>query len=596
MQDVNRWLTFAGAVLIVAVLYWARVVIVPVAVAGLLTFVLSPAVVPLQRRVGGVTAVLFVVVLTFGMLGVAGWAVTTQIGSLVQQLPTYKQNVRQKIRDIKFLGQGKAFDVVQRTVDDIESEISKGSGTAARPMVVEAAPAASLWGLPTAIGPWLEPLANAGLVMVLVIFMLLDRQDLRNRLISLFGLRHLTVTTRALDEAGRRVSRYLLVQALINAFVGLCVGVGLWAIGVPYALLWAALAAALRFIPYVGPWIAAIAPIVVSLAAFDGWTRPFMVVALYAGLELFTNVVVESVFYAGAAGVSQVGLLIAVAFWTWLWGPLGLLMATPLTVCLVVVGKYVPGVEFVATLLADTVSLDTDISYYQRLLAGDQDEAADMIEQHVRADADSVYDALAVPALNYAERDRIEGRLTPDEERVIVEASRDLLEDAGVLGAPAAREEALPEESAPPPAPAIPVLGWAVHGPSDALALRMLGALLASTPFELEMLPTPVSFGDGIRALRERGHRVVCVAHLPPSSPSQSRYLIRRLRAAMPELIIVSGRWAPGPFADESVAVLRDAGADAVATSLLETRRQLVALQSRLGVDDEPSSAQVVPG
>jgi len=586
MQDVDRWLRFAGVVLIVAVLYWGRVVIVPVAVAGLLTFVLSPVVVPLQRRVGGVPAVLFVVVVTFGALGSAGWAVTTQIGSLVQQLPTYKQNIRQKIRDVRFLGRGQALDLVQRTVDDIESEIGKGSGTTARPMVVEAAPAASLWGLPTAIGPWLEPLANAGLVMVLVIFMLLDRQDLRNRLISLFGPRHLTVTTRALDEAGRRVSRYLLVQALINAFVGLCVGLGLWAIGVPYAILWAALAAALRFIPYVGPWIAAIAPIVVSLAAFEGWTRPFLVVALYAGLELFTNVVVESVFYAGAAGVSQVGLLIAVAFWTWLWGPLGLLMATPLTVCLVVVGKYVPGVEFVATLLADTASLDRDISYYQRLLAGDYDEAADMVEQHARTDADSVYDALVIPALAYAERDRLEGRLTRDEERAIVEASRDLLDDAGMLGAPAQQG-----------APATLVLGWPAHGPSDALALRMLGALLAPTPFALEILPTPVSFGDGLRAVRAGGHRVVCVAHLPPSGPSQSRYLIRRLRAAMPELIIVAGRWAPGPFGDDSVAGLREAGADHVATSLLDTRRQLVALQARLGVAaDDLSHAEVAPG
>jgi len=578
MSDANRWLTFAGAVLVVAVLYWGRVVIVPVAVAVLLTFVLSPAVAPLQRKLGGVVAVLLVVLVTFGALGVAGWAVTTQLGSLVQQLPTYKQNVRQKIRDLRWLGQGPAMDVVQATVDDIEAEIAKGTdtGTTARPVVVEAAPVASLWGVPTAIGRWLEPLATAGLVMVLVIFMLLERQDLRNRLITLFGRRHLTITTRALDEAGRRVSRYLLVQALINLFVGICVGVGLYLIGVPYAILWAALAASLRFIPYVGPWIAAIAPIVVSLAAFEGWTRPFLVLALYVGLELFTNVVVESVFYAGAAGVSQVGLLVAVAFWTWLWGPLGLLMATPLTVCLVVVGKYVPGLEFVATMMADSVVLESDVSYYQRLLAGDDAEAAELIEKHVREDADTVYDAIIIPALNYAERDRLEGRLSSDEQRGIVEDTRDLLQDAAELPGTRPASHGAPLDGA---TPTIDVLGWPARGASDALALQMLGALLERTPCALEILPPPVLFAEGVRALKERGHQVVCIAHLPPSGPSTSRHLVKRLRAALPDITILVGRWAPPPFADESSALLLEAGAHHVGTTLIETREELEKLQ-----------------
>jgi predicted PurR-regulated permease PerM len=583
MPDARRWLTFAGGVLIVAVLYWAQVVIVPVAVALLLTFVLSPAVVPLQRRLGGVVAVLLVVVVTFGMFGIAGWAVTTQLRSLVQQLPTYQQNVRQKIRDVRWLGHGQVIDTVQATVEDIQSEIAKGepTGTTAKPIVVEATPIASLWGLPTAVGPWLEPLATAALVMVLVIFMLLERQDLRNRLINLFGHRHLTVTTRAFDEAGRRVSRYLVAQALINLFVGICVGVGLYLIGVPYPILWAALAAILRFVPYFGPWIAAIAPILVSLAAFDGWTRPVLVLALYVGLELFTNFVVESFFYAGAAGVSQVGLLVAVAFWTWLWGPLGLLMATPLTVCLVVIGKYVPGVEFVAKLMADTVNLESDVSYYQRLLAGDHAEAAELLEQHVKdGSAETVYDAMVVPALCYAERDRIEGRLSIDEEQAIVEASRDLLEDTvGLLdGVPPANDR-----SPAMPAPdTMGVLGWPAHGAPDVLALRMLGDLLKDRPITLETLPSPALFADGVRTLREGGYRIVCIADLPPSGPSKSRHLVKRLRAAVPELTILVGRWAPPPFEDESNAVLQEAGADHVATTLIETREQLSALPAQV--------------
>ena len=203
----------------------------------------------------------------------------------------------------------------------------------------------------------------------MVIFMLLERRDLRDRLIGLFGLGHLTVTTKAFDEAGTRVSRQLLMQSLVNLVYGIAAGIGLYVLGVPYPMVWAALGAALRFIPYIGPVIGAGAPILVSLAALPGWAGPLYVVALFVVLELFTNLVLETVLYAGAAGVSQVALLVSLAFWTWLWGPLGLLMATPLTVCLVVLGKHVPGLEFVGMLMADTPALAPEFGYYQRLLA-----------------------------------------------------------------------------------------------------------------------------------------------------------------------------------------------------------------------------------
>jgi predicted PurR-regulated permease PerM len=587
--------SFLDAVLVVAVLYWAQAVIVPVALALLLTFVLSLAVTPLQRRVGGVPAVLLVVAVTFAALGVAGWAITVQLTSLVQELPAYEQNVRHKIRDVQWLGKGASVEKIQDTVEGIRSELAKGEagGTTAKPVVVEAEPAASLWSIPTTLGPWLEPLGNAALVMALVIFMLLERQDIRNRLISLFGHGQLPVTTRAFDEAGWRVSRYLVAQSMINLLFGVSVGVGLYAIGVPYAILWAALAAALRFVPYVGPWIAAIAPILVSLAAFDGWRRPLLVVGLYASLELVTNFVVESFFYAGAAGVSQVGLLVAVAFWTWLWGPLGLLLATPLTVCLVVIGKYVPGLEVISTLMADKPILESDVSYYQRLLAGDQEEAADLIEQHVKkSSAETVYDAILVPALNYAERDRIEGRLSAEEEQAVVDASRTLLEEVSGLLSGAASVPKLSAQSNAP-ATSIGVLGWPIHGDPDALALRMLGALLADTPIVLETLSGPALLADGIRTIKERGCRVVCIADLPPSPPSKSRHLAKRLRAALPELTILVGRWAPPSIADdEDVAALKEAGADDVGTTLIETRDHLLRVLQPLGLaasESEPA-------
>lgn len=558
------------AVLIVAVLYFAQAVIVPVAFAGLLTFVLSLAVTPLQRKIGSVPSVLVVVFVTFATFGVAGWAVTTQLQSLALELPGYQHNVLQKVRDIRWLGKGGAMERVQRSLENLQAEIAAGdaTGTSAKPVVVQAETTASLWGLP--VTPWLESLATVGLVMTLVIFMLLERQDLRNRLISLFGHGQLAVTTRAFDEAGRRVSRYLLAQSLINAFFGVCVGIGLHIIGVPYAVLWAALAAVLRFVPYVGPWIAAAAPVLVSLGAFDGWTRPLLVLGLFLALELFSNLVVETLFYAGAAGVSQVGLLVAFAFWTWLWGPLGLLMATPLTVCLVVMGKYVPGLDAISTLMSDEATLESDVSYYQRLLADDQAEAAELVEQHLREKSrDTVYDTILIPALNYAERDRLEGRLTEDEERAIVESSRAILADAEALLEPRDEGAPAPDVAGPPP-----IVGWPMHGAPDAFALEMLRAALRERALTLEMPPNPGHVAEGLEFVRKSGARVVCIADLPPSAPSTSRYLVKRLRAALPQLTILVGRWAAAPFADDSVTALTEAGADAVATSLLETRDQ----------------------
>ena len=278
-----------------------------------------------------------------------------------------------------------------------------------RSVFVQSEQASTLWGIPAWLQPFLGPASTAGLVVVLVIFMLLEREELRGRLIGLLGHGNLAVTTKAFDEAGRRVSRQLLMQALVSAIYGACAGVGLWAIGVPYPLLWSALGAALRFVPYLGPIAAAAAPLILSLAVFPGWIEPLWVLALFIALELFTNLVLETVLYAGAAGVSQVALLVAVAGWTWLWGAMGLLLATPLTVCLVVLGKHVSGLEFLSTLIADSPALAPDISYYQRLLARDQSEAADLLARHLANNPpETVYDALLVPALNYAEQDRLD--------------------------------------------------------------------------------------------------------------------------------------------------------------------------------------------
>ena len=574
---------FAGCVLVVVVLYWAQTVLVPIALAILLTFVLSPPVTWLERWIGRIPAVLAMVTLVFTVLGLAGWGLARQMDHLAEDLPRYRVNILAKIADVRGAGKGGSVEKLQDTIEDIKTDLGKSEaprGTISRPVVVTSERVAGFSGF-TWLSPIVGPLGTAGLVLAMVIFMLLERRDLRDRLIGLLGHGHLAITTKAFDEAGTRVSRQLLMQSLVNLLYGIAAGAGLYFLGVPYPLVWATLGAVLRFIPYVGPVLGAGAPIVVSLAAAEGWAGPLYVVGLFVALELFTNLVLETVLYAGAAGVSPVALLASVAFWTWLWGPLGLVLATPLTVCLVVVGKHVPGLEFLGMLLADTPALAPEYGYYQRLLARDQSEAADLIERYIKTESPrSVYDALLLPALNYAERDRLEQRLSLDEETAVIDATRELLSDAAE-----SIRRLQPESPAlldgPPllgPREPLRVLGYATNGAADELALAMLAHLVDDLPIDVEITGTRLQASELLSLVHAQGFSVVCLADLPPSPPSKTRYLVKRLRAALPELRILVGRWGPSALADESTQVLRDSGATLVASTLLETRTYLAGL------------------
>jgi predicted PurR-regulated permease PerM len=575
---LRPWITFAGCVLVVAVLYWAQAILVPFAIAVLLTFLLAPGVTRIERFVGRPAAIAILVLMTFTIAGGAGWAVAGQLSALAESLPSYRSNIREKVADLRDAGRGGSVEKVQRTLEEIQEELEDPKaprGRANAPVVVTPQQVSTLWGFPSWVGPLIEPLSTASLVLVMVIFMLMERQDLRDRLIGVVGSGHLTSTTRAFDEAGTRVSKYLRRQTLVNMTYGIAVAVGLYFLGVPYPILWGALGAILRFIPYVGPLIAAGAPIAISLAALPGWERPLYVIGLFVVIEVFTNMVLETLLYAGAAGVSQVALLVAVAFWTWLWGPVGLLLATPLTVCLVVIGKHVRGFEFVATLMADTPPLKSDLRFYQRLLARDAAEAAETLESHAAAEgATTVFDALMVPALNRAERDRIDGRLSAEEEAAVIEMTRELLEDAALLV-----EAARPAAATPPVDVArVPVLAFPATNDADVLSLRMLAQLATDLPLDFDIRSTRMLASELVEDVRRSGVRLVCIADLPPSPPAKTRYLVRRLRNAFPDLKIVVGRWATSEFADDTLTPVREAGADLVSTTLAETREHLRSL------------------
>ncbi len=582
-NHLKHWVAFAGAVLVIVVLYWAQAVFVPIALAALLSFVLSTPVSWLERWLGRVPAVLIVVTLVFVVLGLGGWGLARQMNHLADDLPRYRVNIRAKIADVRGAGKGGTVEKLQETIDEIKTDLEKtGAVQGKTPQEVIVAPE-SASGIPgfTWLGPLMGPLGTAALVLALVIFMLLERRDLRDRLIGLVGHGRLTVTTKAFDEASSRVSRQLLMQSLVNAVYGTIAGLGLYYLGVPYPLVWGVLGAALRFIPYLGPVLGAGAPIIVSLAALPGWVDSFWVIAMFAVLEVFTNMVLETWLYAGAAGISQVALLMSVAFWTWLWGPLGLLMATPLTVCFVVLGKHVPGLSFVGTLMADTPALAPEYGYYQRLLARDPGEAADLIDRHVKNEPwGTVYDALLLPALNYAERDRLEQRLSVDEENAVIEATRELLTDAADSIRRQQSPSAEPIEPATLAGPREPlrVLGYAANGAADELALTMLAHSVEDLPISIEMTKTRVLASELVSIVREQGVSIVCLADLPPSPPSKTRYLVMRLHAALPDVRILVGRWAPPALADESTQALRDAGATLVASTLAETREYLSGL------------------
>ena len=584
-------LTVAATALAIVAFYWAQAVLIPFALAILLTFLLSPIVTRIQQAgLGRGTSVTIVIALTFAVLAMIGWATVSQVTSLAEELPKYRQNIRQKVRDLRGMGKGGVLEQVQETVDEVKDEIEQGQASAAaknrQPMIVQAEPTVSWRSL--YLGPLIQPIASATLVLGLLIFMLAQREDLRNRLIRLVGYAHLTVTTKALEDAGQRISRYLLMQITINGCFGIIISVALFLIGLPYAFLWGFLSVPLLFVPIIGFWTAAALPTILTMGVFTDWWWPLLVIGLFLVLKTIINMLLEPLLYGRSIGVSPVPLLMMIAFWTWLWGPVGLVLATPLTVCLLVFAKHVPQLDFVEVLLSDEPAMEIQVSFYQRLLAMDQVEALEILKQYLKNHkAEHVYDELLIPALSYAKEDRRRNNLSDSEELFLFKAMREILELAG----PEVQRATLAEgnataSSAMDALPRLKIIGCPAHGEADEIALLMLDQLLASKNCSVEILPAAALAAEVIARVREDNPSLICISAVAPDGLVQVRYLSKRLGASFPDLRLVIGRWGLGEFDENGNSLPDDLGE--IGVTLLETRDQVSNLRQLISnVDTE---------
>jgi predicted PurR-regulated permease PerM len=553
------------AALVVAFLYFARDVIVPITLAVLLSFLLAPAVRGLRRLgVGRVSAVTFTVLVSF--LAILGFAtvVVQEASSLAEQIPGYRYNIETKVRSLQevILADG-TFRRIASMFRDLGKELQQAERQISAPADHSSAPGSSsveptrpipveirqpdfepLQIVQSLIGPLLQPLAMAGLVGVFVIMILLEREDLRDRLLRLAGRRDLHRTTVAMDDAARRVSRYLLRQLVVNSCCGLPIGFGLAVIGIPNAALWGIFAALLRFIPYLGIVIAACFPLALAVAVDPGWMLLVWVILLFVAIELVVAYLLEPWVYSASTGLSSVALIAAATFWTWLWGPIGLLLSTPLTVCLVVLGRHVPQLEFLDVLLGSTPVLAPDETFYQRLLANDPEEATEQAEEFVKERRiGEFFDEVVIPALRRAQDDSDDGALTPERRRMIKEGIRAMLEshsDDTSDGGPASEHLARPETEGTPQ-----IVCVAARNELDEAAASLLVYLLRTEHSVQvdEAVPAEALASSYPREWLSGRTTLVCLSLISTTSPARARYLVRRLHRRAPHARVVVGFW-----------------------------------------------------
>ena len=600
------------AAIIVMVLYFGREIIIPIALAILLSFVLAPLVGLLQRlRIPRGLAVVSVVIIAFALIFAMGSLLATQLAQLAGDLPRYQSTISEKIQSFRDTTAGRGtLERASGMLKDLSKELDKpkeaatalGAGASPKaappkpvPVEVLQPDPGALQSLQSLISPLLHPLATTGIIVIFVIFILLQREDLRNRLIRLAGSHDLQRTTAALDDAASRLSRLFLIQLLVNGSFGIVIGIGLWLIGVPSAILWGILAGVLRFVPYIGAFIAAAFPLALAVAVDPTWSMLLWTVALFLVVEPVVGHVIEPMVYGHSTGLSPVAVVASATFWTALWGPIGLVLATPLTVCLVVLGRHVERLEFLDVMFGDRPALSPPEIFYQRMLAGDPTEASEKAEEFLKERSlSSYYDEVALKGLQLAQVDAERGALdlerltkirdavgefvnniseqgdpplpktTPTTDVEATSAVETVAEDAPYENLPILSKGDLPPEWQGEH----PVLCVAGHSLLDEAAAIMLGQLSTAHGLAARVEAAGALSTANIFRLETTGVAIVCLIYMDAGSPAHMRYSVRRLRRKLPKATIILGCWMKDmdPAALESLR--EGAKADLAAASL----------------------------
>ncbi|MGK2940484.1 MAG: AI-2E family transporter [Immundisolibacter sp.] len=570
-------------VLVITALNYGQGVLMPLALATLFAFLLAPLVKHLQGwGCNRPVAVALVTAVTLALVGTLGYIIVNQFLGLAEDLPSYQNNLLAKIRGLSGLasdGLGRGAETVKALSDELQKS-DPGQSAAPRIAKVQIVQPSlnALQVFRGVFGPLITPAATAATVVVFVIFILLQREDIRDRLVRLFGTKDMHTTLLALDEAAERVSRYLMMQTLINGLQGLAVAVALYLIGVPDAMLWGALTVVLRFIPYLGPVVAAIGPIAVSLAFFDNWTAPSLTIGVILTLELISNNVIEPRLYGSSVGISALALIAAAVFWTWLWGLAGLFLATPMTVCLVVMGKYIPQLEFLSVVLSDRPVLEPHERFYQRLLATDVIEAEDLLDQakatHTLAEA---CDLLILPALRLVEQDHDRGAIDQLKRQSMLDLLDSLIEEFFEPGQP---------NDEPPHTPLLNASGLPLKvlclpaaNTADELAARVFAALLEHKGIAVHLASITTLKSEMLDLVDDVQPDLICISGVPPAAVIHARYLCKKLRGRFAQIPLVAGLWSAQGDPQGSRERLTSAGATkmvgTVTAGLEETARLL---------------------
>jgi predicted PurR-regulated permease PerM len=588
----QKFMTAVIFTVVVAGIYFGRAVLMPLALAVLMSFALAPVVSVLRRiRLGHIPSVLLSLVLALVVIAGVGTFVGSQVAGLANALPSYQNNISRKIVSIRGTADGGTLSRLNRTIEalgeqlnggkDRPSTVAAGAATDETPVpVVVQRETVAPWELASSIlGPLLEPLVMVAMVLVFVGFILLQKDDLRDRFVRLAGSGDMQRTTVALDEAASRLARYLSLQTAINASFGIIIGVGLYLIGIPNPGLWGMIGMLFRFVPYVGVPLAFLFPAVLAVAVDPGWHMLVSVMVLYGGVEAIIGQAVEPFVYGRSMGLSPVAVLVAAVFWTLLWGPVGLLLSTPLTMCFVVLGRHIEGLKFLDVMLGDQPALAMDESLYLRMLADDPDDATQDAEEFLREHSLSVYyDEVAARALMLAQSDVNRGVLDPLRQTRIRDAIKGLIENlSDRQDASAAKALAdLPADWKD-----VPVLCVAGRGPLDEAAGLLLVDMLAKYGVSARVVSSDQTSAAQISELDVNGVRLACVSYLEPGTYKNARYQVRRLRKRMPEVPVIALFWGIGGDHSRYLDGVEATESDVVTTGLKETVHHVLAFARR---------------